>query len=285
MDALFSGVVEQDERGQHGAEVILYVADDGTKIGDGKNPTDVHCDPPQKPVKRKAATRKRSRMSKQNPVENPVENFVENPGENSVENPVENPGENLDKKLVRKRIQVAFCAKTTTRRLMATPLTAKGFAILEHFLAGRGGFTSLEKYPQLCAMLKKFAVGPEPGERAALCWDSHAPHFEQGPRGPSTIRAYAGLQFLEPSQVSPEEMVRLAFLRLHHYTFAPFERKANGANELFVNAKSTQSHLEGLPPDPKLHELLLTPVADQKTFLKEFSDFTLKLLGVRRCYL
>lgn len=241
----FLEAVEQEEQKQQGQEVVLYVGDDGAKVGDGKNPTDVHCDPPQNPSKLK----------------------------------------NLAQRLVRKRIQVAFCAKTTTRRLKATPMTAKGFAILEGFLAGRGGFTSLEKYPDLCALLKRFAVGPEPDERAALCWDSHAPHFEEGPRGPSTIRLYAGFQLLEPSQVSSEEMVRLAFLRLHGYAFAPFERKANGANELFVNAKSTQSHVQGLPPDPKLNELFSISLEDQKAFLQSVPDFKLKLLGVKRCYL
>jgi hypothetical protein len=239
----FLDSVEQDEQKQQGQEVVLYVGDDGAKVGDGKNPTDVHCDPPQKPSK------------------------------------------NLGQRLVRKRIQVAFCAKTTTRLLKATPLTAKGFAVLECFLAGRGGFTSLEKYPDLCALLKRFAVGPEPGERAALCWDSHAPHFEEGPRGPSTIRLYAGFQFLEPSQVSSEEMIRLAFLRLHGYAFAPFERKANGANELFVNAKSTQSHVKGLPPDPTLAELFRISLEDQKAFLQSVPDFKLKLLAVKRSYL
>jgi hypothetical protein len=80
-------------------------------------------------------------------------------------------------------------------------------------------------------------------------------------------------------------MVRLAFLRLHGYAFAPFERKANGANELFVNAKSTQSHVQGLPPDPKLNELFSISLEDQKAFLQSVPDFKLKLLGVKRCYL
>jgi hypothetical protein len=241
----FLDAYEQDEREQQGQAVVLYVADDGIKVGDGKNPTDVHCDPPQKV----------SKARKLNPM------------------------------LVRKRIQVAFCAKTTTRLLKATPLTAKGFTILERFLAGGGGFTSLEKYPELCASLKRFGVGPEPDERAALCWDSRAPHFEEGPCGPSTIRFYSGFQVLEPSLISHEEMVRLAFLRLNGYTFAPFERKANGANALFVNAKSTQSHLQGLPPDPKLEELFRTSLEDQKAFLQSLPDFKLKLLGVKRSYL
>ena len=183
------------------------------------------------------------------------------------------------------RIQAVLCASTEETRIVATPLTPEGLALLDQKFKGRGGFQSMEHDKKLVDLVKEFAVGPEPGDVGTLLW-TKVPHGEIASgltkSNKGTFRIYCGKKWL-PKGFPVERLIDHAFMRWFGYEFDPFAIGANKYNPLFVNGKSCQGHTERRGPIPDIRVLLDLPLEEKKKVLRdEASDFFLMHNGLTR---
>jgi len=118
----------------------------------------------------------------------------------------------------------------------------------------------LQRYPRVISILRKHAVKIA---RGVAMFRSGVIHFEEqvvNHEVDDTFRVYMGYIPNANMTTSRRLRMRMAFLRGHGYTPAPFQKLVNRKCALFVNDKSTQWHQsKQMQADSNLVALMATP--------------------------
>jgi len=180
------------------------------------------------------------------------------------------------------RTQIAFMIqKEGARTLKALPASQRSCDLIRQIESLHSGFSTV-KCPELLQLILKYSVGTT-APTAVLGWKAGIIHFETEGEGEAT-RFYCGVQDIadqDLTQALVTELITLAFLRKHGIDMASFNRKINGESLLFVNGKSTQSYKHTQGVDPRVVEMLKTPLAEMKEFLRGLTPFELQLHGLK----